>query len=88
MQINLVQSEIQEALTEFVSNQGFDVSGKDVVVTMVAGRGKKGHSAIIEILPKGTAPVAETGKKTSKSKDKEAKEPDAKTPAIDFNDKD
>ena len=87
MKINLVQSEIQEALTEFVSNQGFDVSGKDVIVTMIAGRGKKGHSANIEILPKGTAPVAETGK-AKKQKTAEAKEPDAKTPAIDFNDKD
>ena len=85
MQINLVQSEIQEALTEFVSNQGFDVSGKDVIVTMIAGRGKKGHSANIEILPKGTAPVAD---KPKASKKKEDKEPDAKAPAIDFNDKD
>jgi hypothetical protein len=86
MQINLVQSEIQEALTEFISNQGFDVSGKDVVVTMIAGRGEKGHSANIEILPKGTAPIAETGKKAKATK--KAKEPDAKAPAIDFNDKD
>ena len=86
MQINLVQSEIQEALTEFISNQGFDVSGKDVFVTMIAGRGKKGHSANIEILPKGETPEADTGK-AKKQKTAEAKEPDEKTPAINFNDK-
>lgn len=85
MQITLDVNEIQEALTNYVS-EDFDISNKEVFIKMIAGRGKKGHSAVIDILPKGTAPAAES-KKASKSKDKEAEETDAKTPAINFNDK-
>jgi hypothetical protein len=75
MKISLNQEEIQEALVNFVS-EDFDISNKDVLVTMIAGRGKKGHSAVIEILPKGS--ISETTETT------ETEEPDAKTPAIDF----
>ena len=80
MEINLVQAEIQEALIEYVSNQGFDVSGKDVIVTLSARRGNKGHTALIEILPEGQAATAEVPAK----KQKKAAE-DEDVPAINFN---
>lgn len=51
MKINLVESEIQTALVEYINNQGFDLSNKQVKVTLVAGRGANGHSAQIEALP-------------------------------------
>ena len=58
MQINLVQPEIHEALTEYI-NKDFDLSGKDVRITLIAGRGEKGHSASIDILPAGTLEAEE-----------------------------
>lgn len=84
MQINLVQSEIQEALTEFITNQGIDISGKRVVVTLTAGRGEKGHSAQIEIMPKD-APITKSTKKGKGAKAAAAEVVDDDKPAIDFN---
>ena len=82
MQINLVQAEIHDALTEFI-NKDFDLSGKDVRITLVAGRGEKGHSASIDILPPGTLEAEEEIEALGEDKSAE-KEVDEKTPAIDF----
>lgn len=51
MKIELVHSEMEAALTAYVINQGFDVSGKAVNVHMVAGRGTNGFTANISIVP-------------------------------------
>ena len=81
MQINLVQSEIHDALTEFINNH-FDLSGKDVRITLVAGRGEKGHSASIDILPPGT--LEEEANNATDSTVETPEEVDAETPAINF----
>ena len=49
MQITLNQSEIEQAITEFVGNQGIEIGGKATKVTMVAGRGGNGNSATVDI---------------------------------------
>jgi len=45
MIVHLDQNEIHTALIEYISNQGYPVAGKKVDVTLIAGRGKNGHSA-------------------------------------------
>ena len=82
MQINLIQNEIHEALTEFI-NKDFDLSGKDVRITLTAGRGTKGYSATIDILPPGTLEAEEKAEVLGEEKPAE-KEVDGETPAIDF----
>lgn len=49
MQIQLKQSEIVDALKQYISKQGFNLAGKSVGVAFTAGRGTSGLSADIEI---------------------------------------
>jgi len=49
MKIHLNQEEIQKALTEYINNQGINLTGKAVDVTLTAGRGSNGHYAEITI---------------------------------------
>ena len=49
MQINLKQSEIVEALKQYVSRQGINLAGKDVAIAFTAGRKESGISAEISI---------------------------------------
>ena len=62
MIVHLNQNEIHEALVEYISNQGYPVTGKKVIVTLVAGRkDKNGHTAQLDFetvanLPDRVAP--------------------------------
>ena len=49
MQITLKQSEIEEAIIAYVGNQGISITGKNVAVSLVAGRAPNGMSACIDI---------------------------------------
>jgi hypothetical protein len=49
MQITLNQDEIEKAIITYVGNQGISITGKNVDVTLVAGRGPNGMSATIDI---------------------------------------
>lgn len=49
MQIQLNQQEIEEAVTDFVAKQGFDLTCKEVTVAFTAGRGSNGITADIDI---------------------------------------
>lgn len=49
MRINLNQTEIYQALREYVETQGIPLSGKSVEVTLIAGRGANGHKAAVAI---------------------------------------
>ena len=51
MRITLTETDIQDALKQYISQMGVDLSGKRVEVTMTAGRGTNGHTANLEILP-------------------------------------
>lgn len=51
MNITLNDSEIKEALTQYVGNQGIDLRHKEVDISFTAGRGPNGYSASIEIVP-------------------------------------
>lgn len=52
MRITLNQSEIEQALRQFVSSQGIDIQGKQVEVSLTAGRGINGFSAELTIQSK------------------------------------
>ena len=49
MKITLDQEEIETAIKNFVGSQGIAVVGKDVGVSLIAGRGPNGFSAAIDI---------------------------------------
>ena len=49
MQIHLNEKEIQQALLEHINNTGIPLADTSTKVTLVAGRGANGHSAVIDI---------------------------------------
>ena len=49
MQIHLNEKEIQQALLEHINNTGIPLADTTTKVTLVAGRGANGHSAVIDI---------------------------------------
>lgn len=49
MQIQLKQAEIEEALKQYISQQGILLTGKSVVITFTSGRKDNGLSADVEI---------------------------------------
>jgi len=49
MQITLNQAEIEKAIIAFVGEQGISITGKNVAVTLTAGRAPNGMSASIDI---------------------------------------
>lgn len=51
MQVTLVQSEIESALTDYVNNIMSVKEGMGISVTFKATRGEEGATAIIDILP-------------------------------------
>lgn len=58
MRINLIETEIHDALIQYITNQGIDISGKDVTVSLTAGRGPSGHKAAVDILNAGSTKVS------------------------------
>lgn len=50
MKITLIQNEIEDALRQYVSQQGISVSGKTIEVNITAGRGPNGVSAELDIV--------------------------------------
>jgi hypothetical protein len=49
MQVTLNQAEIEKALINYVGQQGISITGKNVDVTLVAGRSPNGMTASINI---------------------------------------
>ena len=70
MIISLTHDEIEQALVEFVSNQGIMSEGTEATVQIKAGRKGNGHTAIVTINP-----VAEANEEEEYE---EAEEPAAK----------
>lgn len=54
MQVTLNQNEIEIAIQDYVAEQGIVISGRRVVVSLMAGRGPNGMSATIDISNKDT----------------------------------
>ena len=52
MKLTFNSQEIEQALIEFVANQGISLADKQVEVHMVAGRGQNGFSAELDITAK------------------------------------
>lgn len=57
MIIKLEEVEIHEALKEYVSNQGLDIRGKEVKITLTAGRKANGYSAEVDIVSVSEEPA-------------------------------
>ena len=81
MKITVDDNEINQAIKEYVVTQGIDISDSDVLVEFIAGR-KKGNSANVTIVPKGTLKVDAVEEKApldnnTESKDTEGTEADA-----------
>ena len=51
MEISLTELEIVEAIKGFVELTGIPLKDQNVTVELKAGRGEKGHTAHIQILP-------------------------------------
>ena len=49
MRITLNQAEIEQALRQYAASQGIDTQGKQVEVSLTAGRGPNGFSAELNI---------------------------------------
>jgi len=66
MQITLNHEEIVDALIKSITNQGIVNDDTEMKVTMVAGRGATGHSAVVDIVKKGTVQTVLEVKKAEK----------------------
>ncbi len=71
MTLTLDQEAIQVALIDFVRAQGINLDGKDIEVSLTAGRGANGHSAEITI---------ETASNETRSAKEAKAEPEADEP--------
>lgn len=54
MQISLKQTEIEQAVKDYVVKLGFNLDNKEVDVQFTNGRGENGVSVQLEIVPLGT----------------------------------
>ena len=79
MIINLNQDEIYQAIRDSIENQNIPLAGRDVAVTLIAGRGGNGHKAQIDITPRGSTEVG------SGDENVESTTPDEE-PALTFDD--
>lgn len=74
MKLTLEHDEIVAAIEQFVTDQGVKTEGKVVEVTMIAGRGANGHSAIVDIRGEGTAATQTEDRDRSESNEKSVDE--------------
>ena len=72
MQLTLNQTEIEQAIKNYVGNLGVALSGKDVNITLVAGRGEKGITVTLDITDKADDPAPAVEETTT---DEEQSEP-------------
>lgn len=94
MKIMLTTEEIEEALVNFVGNQGITITGKKTEVTLIAGRAPNGMTASIDITGQGESVscknvVSGDGQldlpfADCKSADETGPMPDATDPVADF----
>ena len=83
MQITLNQSEIENAIITFVGSQGIAITGKNVDVTLTAGRGPNGMSASIDISNDAAKPkkiIAEVAEEEMVIPEEETEEEEKQTP--------
>ena len=69
MKLTINQTEIETAIAAFVETQGISLEGKNTTVSITAGRGEKGMSAEIDIVPDD-----KTGKDESSAAEEETTE--------------
>lgn len=91
MKITLIQNEIEDALRQYVSQQGISVSGKTIEVNITAGRGPNGVSAELDIVaaaqpattPSRKAALTPTNSSIPRAEAAKASEPEMETePAV------
>lgn len=57
MRITIPESEIHQAIIDYIAGQGFDFRGKTVIVDLKATRGEAGFTADIDITDEGAVAV-------------------------------
>ncbi len=57
MLIKLRQTEIEEALSQYIANQGINLTGKQVKIDFTASRGSDGLTADVDITSAGDTPT-------------------------------
>ena len=80
MIINLNQEEIYQAIRDSIEAQNIPLAGRDVTVTLTAGRSGNGHKAQIVLTPKGSAEASSGDDKA------ETKSTPDEEPALNFDD--
>lgn len=54
MKLHLDEKELKESITQYISRDlGIDLSQREIDIQLVAGRGKNGHYANIELVKEG-----------------------------------
>lgn len=76
MQVILIQNEIEDAIEAYVSNQGINLSGRQLEVDLTAGRGSSGFTATIDISNEDTEVPAVAWENTPEPTSKEKEEPE------------
>jgi hypothetical protein len=77
------QNAIEEALTNYTEDDlGIDLSGKEVDIKLIAGRGGNGLRAEVEIVPLDAVELDEEAENDVEILDATAAEPDVEEPAI------
>lgn len=70
MKITFVETEIRQAIIDYVEKQGFCLTGKDVEISLGGGRGPAGYTAEAEISQAANVPVQPPKLVTSEPKAK------------------
>lgn len=80
MKIHLNETELKQAIEQFIDNQGIDLSQREISIELTAGRGARGHYADIHLAQPGQEiddnPFVEDDSKASKEDKKPEPKPD------------
>jgi len=78
MEITLNESEITQAIKQFITGSGINVAGQDLEVTLTAGRGPNGHSAAVKLVSPAD-PTEEAGNTMQEPFEMQKKDPESET---------
>ena len=82
MKIHLNETELKQAIKQYIDNQGIDLSQRNIDIELTAGRGARGHYADIHLVELGA--IDDDNPFTDDKPDVEETEPNPEEPGIDF----
>lgn len=88
MKIHLDEHEIKEAISQYISNEGIDLSNRQTEITLTAGRGSNGHYAdVVIVVPNSGSPISEDDSTPFDTDPNDLEEKVSENqPALDFDD--